>query len=315
MFYFLFGSDTYSIKLKVNSLINKFQKEEIGLNITKLDGSSMSLIDYKNSVASVSLFSEKKLIIISNIIDNSDKNLAKYIIDNLENIPDGTTIIFTQDGVPDKRGVLYKALKVEGKYAEYGNDDINKGRRFLESKLKDSGIEIEHSARFFLLNLTSDLWLMGNIIEKMILVAMARNEKTITKEMLEESIVYEDEPKMYELTEMIAQKKTDRALNIFHQLITSGINELQLFVMIVNQQRKLLMIEDLLSKKNSQTTIATKLKMKPYPLKRNLELISGYGHERMKNDFILMQETDVKLKSSDVPLITILDLLIIKLCS
>jgi DNA polymerase III delta subunit len=65
MFIFLYGEDTYRSSQKLQEIVNEYKKvHETGLNLIYFDCQKSNFEEFKNSVQSISMFREKKLIIL-----------------------------------------------------------------------------------------------------------------------------------------------------------------------------------------------------------------------------------------------------------
>ena len=107
MIILLYGENDFKIHQKAKELKDKFIREidPSGQNIWKIDGDKMKIEDLSNQLGSSSLFVNKKMVIISDLIKNKQKDFLKkfleYIKKNkLSESPD--IFIFVEKNIKNK---------------------------------------------------------------------------------------------------------------------------------------------------------------------------------------------------------------------
>lgn len=85
MVYFFYGAETFQLKRKINSEINRYQaKHKSGLNFGRFNFIlEQGFDDFKNFIESYSMFSEKKLAIIEELFEATPSTQTNFI-NNLE---------------------------------------------------------------------------------------------------------------------------------------------------------------------------------------------------------------------------------------
>ena len=67
MIFFLYGQDVYRSRAKLREIIEHYKKaRKSGLNLKVFDFKKADFQDFKDVIRSVSMFNEKKLIILKN---------------------------------------------------------------------------------------------------------------------------------------------------------------------------------------------------------------------------------------------------------
>ncbi|MFA7601108.1 MAG: hypothetical protein WCY43_02660, partial [Patescibacteria group bacterium] len=86
MIIFLYGDNDFKIHQKIKELQDKFIKEidQGGQNIWKLEGEKIKAEDLSSKLGSSSLFVNKKMLIISNLIKNKQKDFLKTILEYIK---------------------------------------------------------------------------------------------------------------------------------------------------------------------------------------------------------------------------------------
>ena len=166
--------------------------------------------------------------------------------------PKNNHLLITTDMV-DKRRSLYKAIKSQGVVIDCavpGGDrraDKMAQEEVLREKmneiLKPGNKEIDKGAYLALLDMTGfDLRTFCSSLEKLIDYVGERN--TITVADVESVLKRTKKDPIYELTNAIADRNTEKSLFFLGSILASEFHPLQVLSAIVNQIRKLLLAKD-----------------------------------------------------------------------
>ena len=75
MIFFLYGPDTYRSRQKLNEIVTQYKKiHKSGLSFTYFDKDSFNLEELEDELQAISMFKEKKLIVLNNIFSILKKN-------------------------------------------------------------------------------------------------------------------------------------------------------------------------------------------------------------------------------------------------
>jgi DNA polymerase-3 subunit delta len=166
--------------------------------------------------------------------------------------PKNNHLLITTDLV-DKRRSLYKAIKNQGMVIDCA---VPKGGRrtdrmaqkdvLLEKMaeiLKPSNKEMDQGAYLALVDMTGfDLRTFCSSLEKLINYVGKRN--TITVEDIESVLKRTKKDPIYDLTNAIADRNTQKSLFFLGSILASEFHPLQVLTAIVNQIRKLILAKD-----------------------------------------------------------------------
>lgn len=321
MYYFIYGEDVYSIKRKINTIKDRFlEKDLTGLNISEIDGGSMTLNQFFSVVWAAPFLYTKRLIIIKNLLlDNADKDLKKEIASKLEEIPESSVVFFAESGLPDARTSLFKSLnkpKIAQKFGPITQNDLS---QMIGEKCDMEGVKIVPDAKIKLINnlLEGDLWLAENEITKLILYSKTRTEKekaVISEKNVDEMVRVNNASNIFKFVEALAHRNSQKAINDLFDLTNNGENELYIFSMIVYQYRVMLIISDLMKRGHSQKEIASLAKLHPFVVEKTKSILKSYSIESIRSIYQKLQEADYKMKSGQVLPCLCLELLIVDLC-
>ena len=119
MIIFLYGSDTYRSRQKLNEIIEHYKKiHESGVSLKCFNGQNLDFQDFRNEVQQVTMFQEKKLIVLKNVFLNSrfKEEFLDFIKKN-KNLKE--LILLYEEGGIAKSDSLVKFLKKQAKFQEF----------------------------------------------------------------------------------------------------------------------------------------------------------------------------------------------------
>src|SRR4030042_1330704 len=98
MIIFLYGQDTYRSRQKLNGIIEQYKKiHKSGLNLRYLDGQNLDFQDFKEEMQSLSMFKEKKLMVLENSFSNIDFK-ERFLEDSKRFLNSENIILFYEQG-------------------------------------------------------------------------------------------------------------------------------------------------------------------------------------------------------------------------
>lgn len=313
MHYLFYGEDTFSINEKVKNLANKFKGVHSDLNVFNLDGDTMTLENYTGTVNTPSFFGNKKLVVIRNfLIENKNNDLKKDIAKALDKIPETSTVLFVEQGLPDMRSVLFKKLnkpKLAQKFDFLSPFKIN---AWIEERVKEEGGIISSDAKEKLLIFVGqNLWRLDNEIKKLVLY---KNGTMIGPDDVEKMVFAESNSSIFNYIDALAERNAAKALSILGALIASGEEEFYIFTMIIYQFRNLLFVSELMEENLPPAKIASEAKIHPFVIRKSQGFIRHYTREKLQKTYGELQKVDYKIKSGTLDLSLALDYLTTRLC-
>lgn len=292
MIYFVYGNDTYRLKKTVDAMRAKYE-DSSGMNSCVFDG-DYDIEKIRSNVMSLPFLSEKRLVIIKNILGAKGVD-GKKMIEILDNKPDSTVMLFIEEGEPDKRTALYKRLTKE-KSKELNLLQGGELLKWIKAETDKNGGTIETKEANMLAGYYGgDLWQLKNEIQKLV-----SYDKKITEESIDKLSVANVNVKIFDLTDAITAKNREKAFKILTELLDSGENEMYILSMIQWQVRNLALVYDL--KDSNERDIASKAKLNPYIVKKTLSATRKIENiDTIKNYYglIIEAENDIKTGAKD----------------
>ncbi len=313
MIYFLYGKDTFRSQKKLEEIIEQYKKaHKSGLNLIKIDAEEKEFSDFSDNFKIVPMFDEKKLLIITGLFSAKGGPASGWqeeFLKELEIFEASKDIIVVFEKEPvDKKNKLFLALKKSAKCQEFNFLDNRKMFLWLEQELKNRNAKIEPLAKNIFLNCVgNDLWLAENEIKKL---ADFKRGYVIKKEDVELMIRPKIENDIFRTVEAIAKKDKSLALSLLQKHVDSGDNVLYLLAMVAYQFRNLLVIKDLMEKKNSYEQIIKKSGLHPFVVKKNYYLCNQFSMAQLKKIYQQIFEADCNIKTGKIEPELALELLI-----
>ncbi len=344
MIFFLYGEDTYRSRQKLNEIIDNYKKiHKSGLNLKYFDGTLLNFEDFKDAIQQVSMFDEKKLMVLTNIFSNQDfkekilKKIKEFL--NLKDI-----IIFYEKGVSEDKKFL-EFLKKQTKSQEFQLLEGEKLKSWVKKEFSKYKTEISPEALDKLINfIGNDLWQMSNEIKKLVSYRAPRRQakrqaSSLSSLSLRESSMGEGgkenevlvdykktekigtpdiellvkpkiESDIFKTIDAIALKNKKQALELIHKHLEKGDAPLYLLSMINFQFRNLLIIKDLIDKNLPYYSILKISKLHPFVVKKSFQQAQKFNLQELKKIYQKIFQVDFDIKTGKIEPETALDLLL-----
>ncbi|MFA6917231.1 MAG: DNA polymerase III subunit delta [Candidatus Gracilibacteria bacterium] len=294
--YLFYGEDTYSSLQKLNFWQSEFTKKYGGeTNIEILEGKTIDPAEFNTNIESMPFLSEKKLIIIKNLLAEGKAELQKKIAESIERTPDFTLIVFYETEAPDKRTSLFQKINKIGTTEEFTPKSPAEITRLILDKAKQTGTKISGATALYLSTYCSlNLWVVFTELEKL---ATYANGREITTQMIDDIVSPTLSSSIFKLTDAIAVKNVKESLRIFRILADSGEDVVRIFFMIVRHFRILIQIKEMLDKNETQGTMIRKLKQHPFVIQTASKQAKNFTANKMESIYKILLEIDKNIKT------------------
>ena len=306
MILFLYGPDTYRSRQKLNEIIEHYKKiHKSGLNLRYFDCQETDFQDFRDEIRQISMFKEKKLVILTNIFLSPE--FKDNLLKNGETFEESDIIIliYVENQIPEKEPLI-SFLK---KYAKSQEFELLKGQKLKNWAKKEFNkyqAEIDPSALEKLIEFVgNNLWRLSNEIQK--LVCFKKNIKIKDVELLVKPKIETD---IFATIDSLALKNKKQALELIHQHLEKGDHPLYLLSMINFQFRNLLIIKDLIEKYKSPYLLTKITHLHPYIVKKSYSQAQKFTIQELKKIYQKIFQVDLSIKTGKIDPETALDLLI-----
>lgn len=283
--YLLYGEEQYLIDMAIKKIKKKFGELLLGINYIVLDESNIN--DLIPNIEMPAFGYDKKLIIVKNsglfkkdgrkkIPTEIQERIGNYISDNLNIINEGVILIFVESEV-DKNSV-YDLIERTGIVCQI---DLLKPNQIVQ-KLKKICALYKVNASDMTLNYlieTSGTSLQDLINEIRKLIEYVGENGTITEKEVDLLASKQIESIIFDLTDSLGLKQTDKALEVLNNLIYQKEPIQKILVTLYNHFKKLYFCKEAvrlnkdvvnsLNLKPTQTFLVTKYKKQSSYFKEN----------------------------------------------
>lgn len=299
MIYILYGTVDYLINKYTNKIIDDNKVGEFDIN--KYDLTNTSLTDIINDASSMSLFSEKKVIIVNNayIFTGSNKKNIEQNIDELENYVnnnnENTILIFIVNNEKlDERKKITKLIKKNGIVKDFNTiDNIT-----LATNLFDSySISIDN-IKYLIERVGDDTTLLASEIEK--IKTYKDKDLNITKDDITKLTTKSLEVNNFKLIDAIINKNKNEAFTLYQDRIKLNEEPIAIIIALANQIRIMYQVKQLYLNGYTENNIASILKIHPYRVKLANQNSKKYDANILLNYLSKLANLDISIKTGKI---------------
>ena len=308
MIYLLYGNLEALITDYISKIITKHKINDLNISKYNINDNLTDIIEDANTL---SLFDDKKLIIINNNALFVGKKsvdtiaLEKYIINSNPN----TILIFVvNEEKLDTRRKLYKKIKEKGEVFEFNKlPNINTYVKNLFS-----GYTITNdSINLLIKRVGNDLNRLKQEIEKIKIYKI--NDKLITDSDIIDCTVEKIDINIFNFIDNIIRKNKSETIKTYKELLKIGEEPIKIIVMLANQFRLMYQSKLLTSKGYSEDDIASLLHVKRYPVHLAIQKSYHYNKEVLIDNLEQLADLDIKIKSGEIDKNLALELFLLRL--
>lgn len=299
MLYLLYGTENYLIKKEINKILESNSIEKINISEYNLEIDSFGNI--LEDAETISMFGDKKAIVVSNSYIFTGKNIKsdndpELILNYFKNLNPDTILIFTTDSEKlDERKKIVKEIKKIGNVKEFNKStDLTNIIKdiFGEYKIDNSVI------RFFIDRCGSNLDILSQEINK--IKTYKDNDLNITKEDIINLTTKNIDIDIFGFVDTIVNKNKEKALEIYNEMLINGEEPIKILVILANQFRIIYQAKELYKKGYSGNDIATQIGIHPYRIKLALEKAVNYDSKTLLNYLSKLADLDYDIKIGNI---------------
>lgn len=316
--YLFHGPEEY-LKSRALSQLTQAQvdNEYKDLNYIIIDGASAGIDDIIASCETLPFLSYKRLVVVMDYIGFSGKKSADEdkLAGYFSNVPETTCLVMYNRGDINKdNNLLKKAAKVKTARVVHF-DRLNKSEliKWVDRLFRKAGKFISNGDINYFLSLTSnDLEIINNEILK--LAAYSGEQDTITREAIDKLVTPVPEHTVFQLVDMVAAKKSGKALELLDELIDKGEPVLLIITMIARQIKNIIYYKYFTEMGHKNDVICKKLGLHPYVIDKCSSQSKGFTTEQLKQAHDECLKLNYGIKAGTVRDRLGLELLILNMC-
>jgi len=295
-----YGQDPFSLAQEWQRWKRVFVQKHGDSNFEELEGKNLTVEQIIYAAQALPFLGEKRLIALKNFLQDASSDTQKDLIPILEYIPESTVLVFIENGQPDGRSSLFKALQKEATLKRYEPPEGYQLTDWILKRAQTHGAQISSGNAEFLSQRTGkDLWRLDNELQKLSLYAKG---EAINKSMIEALVSGSLEQSIFAFTDFLSQRDHASALKTLKALEEQGEEAPYIFAMMARQIRLLLEVKALTEEHQTEPQMARQMGAHPFVIKNTLRQSRHFTKEALT---ILLQELltiDRRLKTGLIPL-------------
>ena len=306
MIYFIFGEDSYRSREKLEEITGEYKRvHKSGLNLIYIN--AVDFDEFYNSFKAVSMFSEKKLIIVKDVFGNI--KFQEDFSEKIKKIKESTDIIIVYENkTADKRTKFFKGLQKYAKCQEFNHLQGVSLKKWVASQFEKSKAKINDEALSLLTTYSNgNLWELSNEINKLSNYKAGSVVERGDVELMARPAVEND---IFKTIESLALKDKKQALSLVYKHLERGDNPLYLLSMISYQFKNLLIIKELQGVHTPYGEMAKKSGLHPFVVQKTSYMCDRFSMQDLKKIYLRIFQIDSDIKIGKIDSETALDLFI-----
>ncbi len=227
------------------------------------------------------------------------------------------TLLVLVDAVPDKkareRNPLLAEISAKAKVVTFPALKGEALRQWVQRRVAERGGTMSPAAIDLLARTVgSNLWVMANEIDKLVLFAAGRQ---IAEEDIRQIVSYTQEASVFNLIDAIIEFRAGVAEQLLAKLLQKGAPPAYILVMLARQVQLIVRVKELKNQGKSKNDIRNQLNItQEFVLNKALEQADRYSLPRLKEVYHKLLETDLSIKTGKYDGELALNMLIAELC-
>lgn len=316
MIFFLYGPDTYRARQKLNEIFEHYRNASKTLvDIVEIDCKLADFSDFKNAIETVSLFGEKKLIVLNDPFSSAQFEKASAVLAETLQKGEGDVVLFVEQGQGEKTSPLFQFLRKEARCQEFSLLEGAKLRAWIRSEFQSYGVRATLAAQEMLAQgVGNDLWRLSNEIRKLVAFQKSKGETSSVTESDIRALVRPDiETDIFATIDAVAHKNKKESLALLWRHLQKGDSPYYLLAMLTYQFRVVLEIKDMVERKVSYSAIIQKTRLHPFVLKKGYGAARNFTLQELKRIYQKLFRLDLSLKTGRIEPEGAFDLLVTSL--
>lgn len=280
---YLFAGDDYELFCRGYSMILRASELAIPeINLAKFDDDNFSMKAVIDSCQVMPMGSQYRIVLLKNI-EKFNENDKKMLANYLKN-PVSTTILIIFDFY-----AKLTTLKNDCCFVDCNRFDKATLSSVVVNDFAKKNKKISAEALDCLIDFCNG-YLSRIVCEIDKLVYYDIESSLITKKMVEDLVTKDSEVVVFQLTEAIASRNADRAMQILEALK----KEMGILGLIVNHFRRLFFIS---VSEMPDSQLASLLNVKEYAISKQKAQVKNFSKMQLKKIYALLEEVDYSIKS------------------
>jgi DNA polymerase III delta subunit len=287
----LTGDNNFALQQELTRLVSAYSLENGDLSIEHYDGEEDDFALLSSAFTSLSLFSDKRMVIIRQASKN--KQFAEQFEELIKDVSSDLSVILIEPKL-DKRLSYYKNAKKHTEFKDFKQLDQSGLVNWLISRAKQRGGNISSDdARFLIERVGYDQQNLKNEIDKLLLYDPKVTGAKI--ELLTEPI---PQSTIFNLIESAFNSRLKKTFDIYWEQRDLHVEPQQIIAMMTWQLHILAIIKT--NSPDNLDDIIVRAKLNPYVVRKSQPIAKKIGLDKLVGLVKDLVDVDVRLKSQSV---------------
>ncbi|WP_462426659.1 DNA polymerase III subunit delta [Anaerotignum lactatifermentans] len=315
--YLFYGTETYLMKNYEEALVQALLPPGTeSMNSDILEGKKATAATIMDAAETLPFLNDKRLVLIRNsefFHRNGRKEEGERLVEFLKDSPESTCILFVEEKA-EKTGKLYKTIAKEGQVVEFAPLKEKEIITWLRKTCASGGVQLSEAMSVLLLRTTDNS--MENLQREMDkLIAYKDGTGEITQEDISAVCSVSLEAKVFELVRAMGEKKTEKAISIYSNLLSLKESPYMVLSLLTRQFRMILGSALLSAEGAAQAEIASRLEVRDFAVRDYLRQSKSFSIKELEQALADCLETDLDIKSGRIAEDLAVELLLVKYSS
>ena len=296
------------------------------LNYSYFDMKEASYVDVELDLVSLPFFADEKIVILDHLLDLTTAK-KRYLTDEelkqfesyLERPSESTRLVIFAEGKLDSKRRLVKLLKRDALIIEAATPKEQDLKRYFSSQAQEMGLQFVGDALDQLLLKSG--YDFGDLQKNLAFLKAYKEDGQIRLEDIEEAVPKTLKDNIFDLTQMILQRRIDQARALVKDLRLQGEDEIKLIAILLSQFRMFSQVKIFSEEGQSESQIVTSLselsgrKINPYQVKFALRDSRRISLTFLRQAMMILIETDYAIKNGSYDKDYLFDLALLKVAN
>lgn len=293
-------------KFLIDRLVNEIKAKLLAPGAESLDfyakdqtNAELSLDDFQSLVGTPPFLSTRRVTLIKNTgwwsgrSPSTPKDVEAWK-KAIESVPEFATVLFVEDKVDNRKKQLVDAAAGSGVLAEIDFMDEDALSNIIETAMKKRGITIPPDCVSSLISrVDSSMRMCENEMAKLRMYCENQGITTLNMQILDMLCIPDVHASVFNMTDAIGMRRTDRAMEIFQNLIFLKEPIPKIRLMLARHIRHLICAKELGDV--NQTRAA--LKIQPFVARNLVSQAKGFSMGQLEQIYNMCYKSDMLVKS------------------
>ena len=315
--YLFYGTESYLIRDYEAALTKAILPEGTEMmNYDVFEEKRATAAAIMDAAETLPFLNDKRLVTVRNsefFQKNGRKEEGEKLKAFLADLPESVCLLFVEEKVEKTNG-LYKAVAKYGQPMEFKRLTEKELGTWVKKLCKSNGKEMSESVLgLFLQTVDHDMENIEGGVQK--LIAYKGEETEITAQDIREVCTVSLEAKVFDLVKAVAEKKAEKAVTIYRNLLSMKESPYMVLSLITRQFRMILETMLLSQSGLPNDAIAAKLEIRDFAVREYLKQSKRFSAAGWKAALKDCLETEMNIKSGRAGEETAVELLLLKYSS